>query len=80
MCHKFALQVDQTTIRFGPGGAAPAKCKVKDPNEDGLPDLNCKFKISETGIACGDTEATLSGETFGGDAIIGTESVKTVKC
>jgi len=75
-----ALQVDQTTIRFGPLGAAPAKCKVKDTNKDDLPDLSCKFKISETGIACGDTEATLSGETFAGDAIIGMDAVNTVKC
>ena len=77
-----ALQVDQTTIGFGPLEAPPdpAKCKVKDFNEDGLSDLSCKFKISETGIACGDTEATLIGETFGGESISGTDSIETVGC
>ena len=29
------------------------------------------FKTKETGIACGDTEASLTGETFGGTPIEG---------
>jgi len=76
------LQVDQTTIRFGPDEAPldPAQCKVKDFNEDGLSDLSCKFKMSDTGIACGDTEATLIGKTFGGESISGTDSIETVGC
>jgi len=39
------------------------------------------FKIQETGIACGDTDATLTGETAAGDTLFtGTETVKTVGC
>ena len=38
------------------------------------------FKTQETGIACGDTSATLTGETFDGTAIEGSESVDTVGC
>ena len=40
--------------------------------------------ISETGIACGDAEATLMGETFFGEdppfQFTGTDTVKTVGC
>jgi hypothetical protein len=31
-------------------------------------------------IACGDTEATLTGETFDGSPITGIDAVKTVGC
>ena len=36
--------------------------------------------ISETGIVCGDTEATLVGETFDGAQVAGTDTVNTVGC
>jgi len=36
--------------------------------------------LQVTGISCGDTEATLSGETFSGDAVTGTDSVKAAGC
>jgi len=38
------------------------------------------FKTQETGIACGDTKAILTGETFGGQGITGTDTVEIVGC
>lgn len=73
-------QVDIPTVEFGPEGANAVRDKVKDINKDGLVDLLLRFKIPETGITCGDTEATLIGETFDGQSFTGTDSVKTVGC
>jgi len=76
-----ALRVDYDTVAFGPSGAAPAKAaKAEDVDEDGDSDLILHFKIAETGIACGDTEAALTGETFDGQPISGTDAIKTVPC
>ena len=75
-----AVQVATSTIRFGPSEAAAEKCKIRDTNKDGALDLMCKFDVRETGIACGDTDATLYGATFGGEPIIGTDAVSTIKC
>ena len=36
--------------------------------------------ISETGIVCGDTEATLTGELYDGTQVAGTDTVNTVGC
>jgi hypothetical protein len=70
--------VDQSTLRFGPGGAVPKSVKVKDVNGDGFADLQIKVRQPETGITCGDTEATVTGSSsFQGfglldfDAIVG---------
>jgi uncharacterized protein with PIN domain len=73
-------QVDIPTVEFGPDGAKANRHKVKDINKDGLGDLLLRFKIPETGIACGDTEATLTGETFEDQRFTGTDSIKTVGC
>ena len=73
-------QVDIPTVEFGPDGAKVTRYKVKDINRDRLGDLLLRFKIAETGIACGDTEATLTGATFNAQSIAGTDSIKTVGC
>ena len=73
-------QVDIPTVEFGPDGAKAIRHKVKDVNNDGLGDLLLRFKIPATGIACGDTEATLIGETFDGLSFDGTDLIKTVGC
>jgi hypothetical protein len=59
-----ALQVDPSTVKFGPSEANPIRYKGKDYNKDGFSDLILTFRRDETGIACGDTEATLTGQTF----------------
>jgi len=77
-----AVQVDATTVTFGPDGAsiAHSQTHVKDVDGDGDSDLVLHFKTQETGISCGDTEASLTGETFGGESITGTDWVKTSGC
>jgi len=76
-----ATQVDASTVAFGPNGAAPVRGgAVRDVNGDGYPDMLFGFRSRKTGIACADTEASLSGETFGGEQFSGTDSVITVGC
>jgi hypothetical protein len=75
-------QVDETTLTFGPGevGIAHHQAHVADVDGDGDRDLLVHFRTRETGLACGDTEATLKGETFGGEPFTGIGAVDTVGC
>jgi hypothetical protein len=64
--------VDPASLRFGPSGARPEQKNarkdggsVDDVNDDGFPDLVSPYRIEETGIAIGDSEACLSGELDG---------------
>ncbi len=76
-----ATQVDFLTVTFGPGAASPAHDgHVEDVNGDGFVDMVFHFNTQETGIQCGDMEATLTGETFGGQPITGTDAINTVGC
>ena len=77
-----ALTVDTTTIRFGPAEALPIErlTRAKDVDRDGDKDYMFRFIVSETGILCGDTEATLTGKTLEGESIKGTDSITTVRC
>ena len=77
-----ASSVDPSTVAFGPGGAGIAHIAghINDVNDDGILDLVLHFRTQETGIACGDTTATLIGETFDGQTVEGEDSVRTVGC
>ncbi len=76
-----AMQIDFSTVTLGPGGASPTHDgHVEDVNDDGFVDMVFHFNTQETGIACGDPDATLTGETTGGTQFIGTDTVKTVGC
>jgi hypothetical protein len=76
-----ATLVDFSTVAFGPGAASPVHDgHVEDVNGDGFFDTVLHFKTQETGIQCGDIEATLTGETFGGEAITDSDTIKTVSC
>jgi hypothetical protein len=74
------LQIDVSTVRFGPGEATAVRYKVVDLNGDGASDVEFRFKISESRIRCGDTEATLTGKTLNGSNFSGTDFIKTVGC
>lgn len=77
-----ATTVDPTTVRFGPTGTetAPVHSALEDVDGDGDTDLILHFSTQDTGIACGDISAFLTGETFSGQAIEGSDSVNTVGC
>jgi len=77
-----ATMVDPLTVEFGPDGAfeAHGRGHIKDVDGDSDLDLVLHFAVQETGISCGDTSASLTGETFGGEAIEGSDSIKTVGC
>ncbi|HET6630703.1 MAG TPA: YncE family protein [Woeseiaceae bacterium] len=74
------LQININTVGFGPLAASAVGQGVRDVNKDGLPDLLLRFKVEQTGIGCGDTEATLIGETLLGQQFAGTDVLETVGC
>jgi hypothetical protein len=77
-----ATTVDSTTVRFGATGteAGPVHATLDDVNTDGLADLLLHFRTQNTGIVCGSTSSSLTGKTFGGQSIQGSDSVRTVGC
>jgi hypothetical protein len=77
-----ATTVDSLSVTFAAGGAEAAKGKVyvEDVDSDGDLDLLLHFRTQGSGIACGDSETGLTGETFDGLAIEGVDSINTVGC
>jgi hypothetical protein len=77
-----ATTINPATARFGPAEAAIAHAggHIDDVDGDGDDDLQLHFRIPATGIACGDTEATLTAATFGGAPITATAPIRTVGC
>jgi hypothetical protein len=72
--------VDPRTVRFGPAGARPVGMREQDVDGDGRLDSVYYFKTNRTGIACGDTSASLVGVMGGGQIFAGTDSVQTNGC
>jgi hypothetical protein len=77
-----ASTVNPTTVRFGINGneTAAAHYALEDVDGDGQLDLILHFKTQATGIVCGTTAAVLTGNTFDGQTIRGTDSVNPVGC
>lgn len=77
-----AATVHPTSVRFGATGteATPVHTAMDDVDEDGDTDMILHFNTQDTGIVCGDTDASLTGETVSGQKIGGYDSIKTVGC
>jgi len=77
-----ATTVKASTIGFGNTGneAAPIVVSVKDVNGDGRSDLLLPFNIQDTGIQCGETSASLTGETMSEEAFEGSDAIVTLGC
>ncbi|HXH41903.1 MAG TPA: hypothetical protein VNN08_24985 [Thermoanaerobaculia bacterium] len=75
-----ATTVDASTVRFGPGNAVEAHGRghLEDVDGDGHLDMVLHFRTDASAIPCGATSATLTGQTTGGQAITGTDSVRTI--
>lgn len=77
-----ASSIDPSTVRFGPTGteAAPMYSDLEDVEGDGDIDLLLGFHVQDTGIACGDLAAWLTGDTFSGRSVEGTDTIETAGC
>lgn len=73
-----ATMVDPSTVEFE--GAEAEHWAIEDVDGDGDDDMILHFKRQEVDVGCGDTEASLTGQTLDGTEISGTDSVKTVPC
>jgi hypothetical protein len=74
-------EVDVTTLAFSPGGAPLAHRNgphPKDANHDRVKDLLAHFRMEESGIAFGDTEACVTGELLDGTPFEGCDAIVTV--
>ena len=81
--------IDVSSLRFGPSEALPKHNlidkwtyneHVQDVNLDGSMNLMLHFKIQDTGIDCGNTDAALTGTLLDGERFQGTDTFETVGC
>jgi hypothetical protein len=77
-----ASAVDPSTVRFGRSGeeAAPLRSSLEDIDGDADLDLVLHFATQQTGLQCGDSSAQLTGKTFDGQQLEGSDSIRTVGC
>jgi hypothetical protein len=71
-----------TNLAFGPAGVGIVHnaAHVSDIDGDGLDDLTMHFKQKDSGVACGDTSASLTGDTGGGDPFATSAPINVVGC
>jgi hypothetical protein len=66
-------KIDLTTLRLGPNGAAPVSTQIVSA-KNGRVDLLASFRVQDTGLAVGDTQACLLG-TIGDEFFRGCDRV-----
>jgi hypothetical protein len=71
-------EVNRSAIRLG--SAVPLKYLSQDLNSDGVPDLVIRFKISDIGIACGDSDVELQGAITNGGPFTTSAEITTSGC
>lgn len=76
-----ATMVDPQTLKFGPAAGPSSAIPLSfDFDGDGDTDMLFGFRAEESGIACGDTDVMISGETYGGQQFIGSDAITTTEC
>jgi len=80
-----AMTVDHTTVTFEGASETHVDKKSGEPRRheedvdyDGDMDLVFHFRLGDTTLTCDSTEGTLTGETFDGQAIEGSDSVRMI--
>ena len=71
------VELADATVRVRGNGTPQAS--FQDVNGDGLTDLVLHMMTEGFALTAGTVEANLTGETFGGDAITGTDSVRVIE-
>jgi len=82
-----ASTVNPDTIGFGPNKArevhkdkgGKVRQHLEDIDNDGDLDLILHFRFEDMGIKCGETEATIIGQTQEGFDFIGSDSIRTIQ-
>jgi hypothetical protein len=81
------LDVDVTTLAFGPDAAAPShdltksgafEDHLRDINDDGLTDLVSHYRTQETGISQVDAEACITGDLLDGTPFEGCDVIRAI--
>jgi len=76
-----ATQVQPASLNFGLGAAKSTKDPwLLDIEGDGDTDALYIFQTQDAWILCGDTEVSLTGETFSGDQFTATDNITTTDC
>ncbi len=72
--------VDVNSLRFGPAGALPflwAGVTLEDLDEDGFQDMVVYFRIEETGIAAGESQACITGDGLDPVPFLACDAIET---
>lgn len=73
--------VDRSSLRLGSAGAVPYKFISQDINGDGIADLVLRFKVTDFGLACGDTAIVeLRGAIIKGAKFVSRTAISATAC